>query len=190
MKLRVLGVIVGVSILFACSKGGDKDASTASHSGGTAVQGDHTANEPISLGGDSHGGLPAQPHPETEGQKIARTIAIPEEVKGKWKGVKLLVKEKKEGGFSETKTLDIGSEFDIPDSNIHVKVGEFLPHMSIGENAFTSLSNDLINPAVNLIITENGKELYNGWAYAKFPDMYNFQHEKYSVTLVDFVPQG
>ncbi|NOY65603.1 MAG: DUF2155 domain-containing protein, partial [Nitrospirae bacterium] len=37
---------------------------------------------------------------------------------------------------------------------------------------------------------ENNKEIFNGWLYSKFPDIHPFQHEKFSVTLIEGIKAG
>ena len=114
-------------------------------------------------------------------------IMVPAMVKGKWKAVKLMVEDKKTNQISEH-TVDIGEEWMLPDSKIKVKVGEFLPDLIIQGTVFTSVTNELKNPAVRVTISENGKELFKGWLFSLFPTMHPFQHERFAITLKDVVP--
>jgi hypothetical protein len=192
--MKKILVCLGIGLfLFSCNKTKDNKIQISSNN----VEAQEQKDDPIPLGqeeeGRGHPGVSPEEQFKDAHQsqektpKVKRAIVIPDSVKGKWKAVKLLIKEK-QGDKSETKEVVLNSEFDIPNSKIHVQVKEFLPHLMLGEDNFTSISNELNNPAVHLVISEQGKELYDGWAYSKFPDMYNFQHAKYSVTLVDFIP--
>ncbi len=113
-------------------------------------------------------------------------IVIPEMVKGKWKAVKLMVEDKQTQQITEH-TINLGEEYTLPDSAVKVKVGEFLPDLIIQGTVFTSVSNELKNPAVRVIISENGKELFKGWLFSLFPTMHPFQHPRFAVTLKDVV---
>ncbi|TAK09897.1 MAG: DUF2155 domain-containing protein [Candidatus Manganitrophaceae bacterium] len=113
-------------------------------------------------------------------------IVVPDMVKGKWKAVKLMVEDKQSHQISEH-TVDIGTEYTLPGSEVKIKVGEFLPDLIIQGTVFTSVSNELKNPAVRVVISENGKELFRGWLFSLFPTMHPFQHPRFAVTLKDVV---
>ncbi len=116
----------------------------------------------------------------------AAKIVVPEAVQGKWKAVKLMLQDKKTNEITEH-TVKLGEEWTIPESQIKVKVREFLPDLIIQGTTFTSVSNELKNPAVRISISENGKELFTGWLFSLFPTMHPFQHERFAVTLKDVV---
>ena len=128
-------------------------------------------------------------HPSVqEAVKVERAVVVPEEADGKWKAVKLLIKNKKDEARNETKTITLGSSFDLEDSGIKVTVGPFLPNFVMSQKAYTSSGNELTNPAVQLIVEQNGKTLYTGWAFAKYPTMYAFEHEDFALQLMDYIP--
>jgi len=71
-----------------------------------------------------------------------------------------------------------------------VKVETFLPAFIMEGSTMTSSTNELKNPGVNVLITENGAVIFKGWLFSKFPNTHAFMHPKYGFTLVDFVPAG
>lgn len=128
-------------------------------------------------------------HPNVrEGVKVQRAIVVPEEAEGKWKAVKLLIKNKKDKERNEMKTITLGSSFELEDSGIRVTVGPFLPNFVMSQKAYTSGGNELTNPAVQLVVEQNGKTIYTGWAFAKYPTMYAFEHEDFALQLMDYIP--
>jgi hypothetical protein len=128
-------------------------------------------------------------HPNVqEAVKVERAIKVPDEVKGKWKAVKLLIKNKKDEERNEMKTITLGSSFELEDSGIKVTVGPFLPNFVMSQQAYTSSGNELTNPAIQLVVEQNGKTLYTGWAFAKYPTMYAFEHEDFALQLMDYIP--
>jgi len=127
--------------------------------------------------------------PITEDQKkVERSIIVPKSVAGKWKAVKILVRDKTDEENNAMQTVELGSMFQLGDSGITVSAGEFFPNFVLDQARYTSVDNTLGNPAIHLVITENGKELYNGWTFAKYPGLYAFEHERYSIQLMDFIP--
>ena len=58
----------------------------------------------------------------------------------------------------------------------------------MGDGVITSRSEKLNNPAAQVKITEGGKDVFKGWMFAKFPETHAFEHPKYGLKLVDFVP--
>jgi len=138
---------------------------------------------------DSYGSPVTENHPHVQEKvKIERGVVVPDGVKGKWKAVKLLVKNKKDEERNEMKTITLGSSFELEDSGIRVTVGPFLPNFVMSQKAYTSSGNELTNPAVQLVVEQNGKTLYTGWAFAKYPTMYAFEHDVFALQLMDYIP--
>jgi hypothetical protein len=139
--------------------------------------------------GDYAGKAADENHPNVqEAVKVERAVDVPDAVKGKWKAVKLLIKNKKDEERNEMKTITLGSTFELEDSGIRVTVGPFLPNFVMSQNAYTSNGNELTNPAIQLVVEQNGKTLYTGWAFAKYPTMYAFEHEDFALQLMDYIP--
>lgn len=116
-------------------------------------------------------------------------VVVPDIVKGKWEAVKLLIEDKVAKKTSEV-TIKLNSEYTIPNSNIKIKVGEFLPDFKMDGLTITSSSNEPNNPAVRVIVYENEKEIFKGWLYSKFPTIHPFQHDKYGLTLKEGVKKS
>lgn len=124
-------------------------------------------------------------HPAAvEAKKIEREIFIPDGVKGKWKAVKLLIRDKSDEEKNEIKVVDLGSSFVLGDSGMKVTIGSFFPNFVMDQTRYTSLNNELINPAVQITVEENGKNIYKGWAFENHPTLYAFENEKYGVQLM------
>ena len=127
--------------------------------------------------------------PITEDQKnVLREIIVPKSVEGKWKAVKILVRDKSDEERNTMQTVELGSTFQLGDSGITVNAVEFFPNFVLNQASYTSMDNTLGNPAIHLVITENGKELYNSWTFAKYPGLYAFEHPRYGLQLMDFIP--
>ena len=113
-----------------------------------------------------------------------KKIVVPEEIQAVWKAVKIEV-EFKEKKSKETFTIPLNSEFPVPDSDLVLKIGAFLPHFTMTADQITSGSGDQVNPACNIEIMVGEKESYKGWLFAKFPDVHPFQSDKYGVKLLE-----
>ena len=120
--------------------------------------------------------------------KIDRGIVVPKEVKGQWKAVKIMVRNKIDESRNSMKTASLGSSFNLDGSGIKVTVGPFMPNFVMTQKNYSSNGNELINPAVRLLVEENGKILYEGWAFAKYPTMYAFEHDEFAFQLMDYIP--
>ena len=116
-------------------------------------------------------------------------MVVPDSVKGKWKAVKIAVTDK-ETNKETVYSVAIGSEFTIPNTNLAIKVDNFLPHFMMDGTTLTSQSNEPKNPAAQIRIMEGGKEIFKGWLFSLFPTTHAFQHPRYGFTLVDFIPAG
>jgi len=122
------------------------------------------------------------------GKKQTRVV-IPDEVKGRWRAVKIAVQDK-EKSQQDVYTVNIGYGFVVGDSALNLKVEAFLPYFQMDGMTLTSVSNDPRNPAAQISISENGREVFSGWLFSKYPNTHAFQHPRYSFSLVDFIPSA
>lgn len=130
-------------------------------------------------------GAPGAPHGEGAPQ-VEKKIVVPDAVKGAWKAVKVEV-EFKEKKSKKTFTVPLNSEFKVPDTDITLKVANFLPHFSMAADQITSSSNNPENPAAQLEVFQGGKEIFHGWMFSKYPSVHPFTHDKYGVALLEGV---
>ena len=117
---------------------------------------------------------------------VEKTIIVPDAVKGAWKAVKIEV-EYKEKKSKKAFTIPLNSEFKVPDTDLTLKVGGFLPHFSMAADQITSSSNNPENPAAQLEVFQGGKEIFHGWLFAMHPTVHPFTHDKYGVALLEGV---
>ena len=132
---------------------------------------------------------PGQGGPGMNVPKGELSIAVPDSVKGKWSAVKLLVEDKATKKKQEF-TVNLNSELKIPNSNLKIAVGDFLPEFRMDAQTITSASNEPKNPAVRVKVFEGDKVIFKGWLYSKFPTIHPFEHPKYGLALKEGVKKG
>jgi hypothetical protein len=136
--------------------------------------------------GGPAGGAPGERHPQMgEG---GRAVRVPEDVKGKWRAVKLKVEWRDGKQTPQVLTVALGAAQDIPGSKLRVQAREFLPALQVQNAEITSAGNEPANPAALVSVQEDGREIFKGWLFAKFPEMQPFDHPAYRITLVEGVP--
>lgn len=113
-------------------------------------------------------------------------VIVPDNIKTRWKGVRLTITDK-EANAAKDYTVGLNSKFSIPGSKIEVQTGDFLPDLKIDGNVYATATSDLLNPAVHVFVTENGKEVFKGWLFQKFPNVHPFKHQKFGITLKEAV---
>lgn len=129
--------------------------------------------------------VPGSGMPVQGGEK---QVVVPESVKGKWSAVKIIVEDKVSKKTQEY-TINLNSDFKIPNSNLKVYVGEFLPDFKMDGLALTSASNQPNNPAVGIRVLEGDTQLFPtigkkwGWLFSKMPAVHPLNHEKYNLIL-------
>ncbi len=116
-------------------------------------------------------------------------IVVPDSVKGKWSAVKLVVEDKSTKKQQEY-TINLNSDFKIPNSDLKIAVGDFLPEFRMDADTITSASNTPNNPAVRIKVFEGSKEIFKGWLYSKFPTIHPFEHPKYALFLKEGIKKG
>jgi hypothetical protein len=122
-----------------------------------------------------------QPSPHGNAQKPEKKIVVPESVR-RWNKVKLIFIDKSTNKTTEY-IVKVGSELKIPNTNLKIMVGEFLPDFKMTETEITSSTDMPNNPAVRIEVFEDGKSIFKGWLYAKFPMIHPFEHQKYGLAL-------
>jgi hypothetical protein len=128
-------------------------------------------------------GMPGAPHGEG-GPPVEKKVVVPDAIRSAWKAVKVEV-EFKDKKTRKQYTVALNSEFKVPDSDLTLKVGGFLPHFTMTADQITSGSNNLENPAAQIEVFQGGKEIFHGWLFSKYPAVHPFQHDKYGLALVD-----
>ena len=141
---------------------------------------------PPPQGAPGQPGMPGAPHGEPGAPAVEKKVVVPDAVKETWKAVKVEVEFKEKKG-KKTFTIPLNSEFKVPDTDLTLKVGSFLPHFTMAENQITSSSNDLGNPAAQLEAFQGEKEIFHGWLFSMHPTVHPLTHEKYGVTLLEGV---
>jgi hypothetical protein len=125
---------------------------------------------------------------------IKTTVVVPESVKGKWSAVKIIV-EDKVAKSSKEYTVNLNSDFKIPDTDLKIHVGDFLPDFKMQAGTLTSSSNTPNNPAVGIRVLEGGKQIFPapgkkwGWLFAKMPNVHPLRHPKYNINLKEGIPK-
>jgi len=144
-----------------------------------------TPSSPCPAGGNKDGqhlgSLATQANPH-DGEKRSHAVVVPEIVEKTWESVtiKIIDKQKK---TDELVTIKIGDTYKIPNSTLSLKILHFLPDFAMNSFGMTSNSNNPDNPAVNFEVMDDGKKIFGGWLFSKFPDVHTFNHERYKFNL-------
>ncbi len=112
--------------------------------------------------------------------KFNRPINIPEEVVKTWKYATVKIIDKTTGKAVKTEKVTKGAE--IKYDGLDIKILYIVPHLVL-DQGYTSGSNEPNNPAILIEVKSNGKVIYAGPIYQKFPTMYNINHPKYELRL-------
>jgi len=139
--------------------------------------------------------LPPGPIVDTQagaphGEQVPKTVfqvMVPQDIKDQWPSVVIVVEDKKENKKQEF-TANVDSEFQIPDSDLTIKVGPFLPDFKMSAQTITSASGEPNNPSVGVAVLQDGKKIFPatgewGWLYSKFPTIHSFQHDRFGLVL-------
>jgi hypothetical protein len=114
-------------------------------------------------------------------------IALTPEIAEAWTGVRLLLID---NDSSDEQTFDVmlgGTEL-LGDSGLTIGIDTFVPDFAMDENGIRSRSAHTDNPAVRVLITEEGGSGFQGWLFAAMPEIHPFEHERYQVLLVEGIP--
>ncbi len=206
MKKKILAVTCGLCLLMtvgACQKKEEQPVPQSGAPGQEQLPPGHPTMPPQGMPqqGMPQQGMPPQGMPQQGTQpniivpKGEISVAVPDSVQGKWKAVVLTVENKETKKMADY-TVNLHSDFKVPNSDLKITVGDFLPDFRMEGLKVTSASNAPNNPAVGIRVTEGGKQIFPapgkkwGWLYTKFPTMHPFEHPKYAIVLKSVVSKG
>ncbi len=123
-------------------------------------------------------------------QKIERSVIVPAEVVAAWTAARLVIADKA-AKTSQEYIIPTGSDVVISHMKhrIVVKVLVFLPDFKMNDQTITSASNKSSNPAVQLLVQEDGKKEWKGWLFSAHPGIHPFPHERIDIQLLGGVPK-
>lgn len=109
-------------------------------------------------------------------------VSIPPEVREKWKAIKISVMNKNDM-VTKDYIIKLGDTIEIPDTKLSINALEFVPSFAMQGLVIISASNEPNNPAAKVMISEDGREMFRGWLFQKFPNTHAFSHPDYAITL-------
>ena len=114
-------------------------------------------------------------------------IALDPEIAGAWSGIRVHVVDS-ETGDSQIIDVALGETAALGDSGLTLSADTFVPDFVMDEGGITSRSAETHNPAVRVVIAEEGVADYEGWLFAAMPEIHPFPHDRYQVLLVEGIP--
>ena len=109
------------------------------------------------------------------------------EVAEAWTGVRVQITDR-DGGAHESFDIPLGGAELLGESGLVLSAGVFLPDFILDESGISSRSSEPFNPAVRVVISEDGMEDFEGWLFAKMPEIHPYPHARYQVLLVEGIP--
>ena len=116
-------------------------------------------------------------------------IRVDPAIENAWSGIRVRI-EAIEGGQSQSFDVRLGETAALGDSGISLTAKLFIPDFVMDGGGITSRSANPVNPAARVIITESGKEPYEGWLFAAMPAIHAYPHDTYKVLLAEGIPAG
>lgn len=160
-KELLLGLCVAVSG-FACRERGRPDPSVRM-----------APSHDVEQAGDEQG---------QQGGQVPNRLEIPPEVQEAYSGIRILWKDS-QSGKEGVLDVPLGGTASIPGSTLQVQGEVYLPAFSMSQGTITSSGVEEQNPAARIAVAENGKEIFGGWIFTRFPDVHPFEHSRYSLKL-------
>jgi len=140
----------------------------------------------------AEGGANANPHagagaggaggPGSGQVAVPTKLEVPPAVQAAYSGIRVSWKDST-SGKSGTIDVPLGGSAPIPGSTLEIAADVYLPAFTMSAEAITSSGTGEENPAARIGVTEDGKELFGGWIFNRFPDVHPFQHPRFSIRL-------
>lgn len=114
--------------------------------------------------------------------KTQKEVILKDEVRAKWKEVKLEITETASKS-KETVAVKVGGDIQLK-AGMRLKVDAFVPDYAISDNRIESRSNEPNNPAVLIELVDGGKSVSKGWVFKEFPEFNSYTDDRFPVKLV------
>jgi len=116
------------------------------------------------------------------GQQTPNRVEIPPEVQEAYSGIRVQWKDS-QSGKEGLLDVPLGGSAKIPGSTVEVLGEIYLPAFAMSASTITSSGIEEQNPAARIGVTEDGKEIFGGWIFTRFPDVHPFEHPRFSLRL-------
>jgi len=113
---------------------------------------------------------------------VPNRLEVPPEVQQAYAGVRLAWKDKSSGQTGVVE-VPLNGGTPLPDPTYVVRADVYLPSFTMGGGAITSQGIEEQNPAARITVFQNGKEVFAGWIFNRFPDVHPFENPKYQLHL-------
>ena len=142
----------------------------------------------------AHPGGPAVPVDASHSQAtdgmmadLNTDLTIDPDIIDAWAGVRIRVVEMATGEeqFFE---IPLGTADLLGDTGLVLTAQTYVPDFVMDERGITTRSGDTHNPAVRVIISEEGMADYEGWLFSKMSEIHPYPHQRYQVLLVEGIP--
>ena len=169
-RLAIL-VLVPLAALSACREKGRPDPNVRMAISHDRIE--NTANGPAAAG---------QPGNAGAAPEVPNRLEVPPEVQKAYSGIRLAWKDKSNG---QTGVVEVPLNGGTPlaDPTYVVRADVYLPSFTMGGGAITSQGIEEQNPAARITVFQNGKEIFAGWIFNRFPDVHPFENPKYQLHL-------
>jgi len=183
MKVKLTALTLAALTAFACGEKKEATKKTVSKSLApkplTSLEEENKTTLPPNHPPIGHSELMAF-HSSKSMTKFDKPIHIPEIVQKTWKTATIAVVDKATG--KTVKEFKVKKGETVKYGDLEIKVMYIVPHLVLSDG-YTSGSNEPQNPGILVKVLENGKVIYAGPIYQKFPTMYNINHPKYMIIL-------
>ncbi|MBI5492775.1 MAG: hypothetical protein HY893_07585 [Deltaproteobacteria bacterium] len=115
--------------------------------------------------------------------KTQKEVILKDEVRAKWKEVKLEITEGASNA-KQTVAVKVGGDIQLNKAGVRLKVDAFVPDYAIADNRIESRSNEPNNPAVLIELLEGNKSIAKGWVFKEFPEFNSYTDDRFPVKLV------
>ena len=160
----------GVALLSSCRERGRPDPTIR-----MAVS--HEPEETSPSDGAPSGSRPGEAPP-----RVPNRLEVPAAVTQAYSGIVLRWRDSASGKEGRL-DVPLGGSAPLPGSPLTIAADVFLPAFTMTADAITSGGIEPENPAARIRVAENGKEIFGGWIFQRFPDVHPFSHPRFSLRL-------
>jgi hypothetical protein len=113
-------------------------------------------------------------------------VRLDPEIAAGWRAVRIEIVDR-DTGDKQVVEVPLGGADLLGDSGLVLSAETFVPDFIMDENGIRSRTPEPHNPAVRVVISEDGMEDYRGWLFAAMPEIQAFPHPRYRVLLLEGV---
>lgn len=126
------------------------------------------------------------PEQASAGMKVTEPVELLPEIEKIYSGIQIEAVNKKNNNKINV-FVPFNETVKIGDTGLSIYTKSYFTDFTINAGGVKNVSMVEKNPGAKVTITNNGKEVFDGWLFQNFPEMHPFEHPEWKIIMLNGV---